>query len=82
MKNIINLVLIAVPITSIIFHLWTSIIGFSQGGFIGGMLTLMLPFLSEFYWMFKMWNVNDLYVYLGIFQIIGVLIYSIFNPKN
>ena len=39
---------VAFPITAVVTHLWTAYIGFSEGGFVGGILTFSLPVLSEF----------------------------------
>ncbi len=58
------------PITAVITHLWTAYIGFTEGGFFGGVVTLALPVLSEFYWIYQMWNVNELYVWFALAHII------------
>ncbi len=57
-------------ITSIITHIWTVIIAFSESGFLGGIITLILPGISEIYWMFKMFGENDLYAYIALIQLI------------
>jgi|GEM_PF-1555572 len=57
-------------VTSIITHLWTVIIAFQVGGVIAGLLSLFLPFLSELYWMFKMFGENNLYAYIALIQLV------------
>lgn len=37
-----------------IVHIWTTVIGFQEGGTLGGILTLIFPILSEIYWVIKM----------------------------
>lgn len=66
-------------ITAIITHIWTVIIGFSVAGFWGGMFTLFLPFLSELYWMIKMFGVNDLYAWIALTHLILAIPVSMVN---
>lgn len=66
-------------ITAIITHIWTVIIAFSEAGILGGILTLFLPFLAEFYWMFKMFGVNDLYAYIALAHTILAIPFSIYG---
>lgn len=74
MRNILVFIVFSViPITAILFHLWTVVIAFSEGGILSGIITLILPVLAEIYWMVKMWGVNDTYITLGIIHLIGVL---------
>jgi len=47
-------------------HIWTTVIGFQEGGFIGGLLTLIIPFLSEIYWLIKMIGENTPYIVFTI----------------
>lgn len=51
-------------------HIWTTVIGFQEGGFLGGILSLILPFLSEIYWIIKMIGVNTPYVVYTILCIV------------
>ncbi|WP_291073004.1 hypothetical protein [Empedobacter sp. UBA5987] len=57
-------------ITAVITHFWTVIIAFSEAGFFGGLITLFIPFLSEIFWMFKMFGVNNFYAYTALFHLI------------
>jgi hypothetical protein len=70
------------PITAIIFHIWTTVIAFSEGGFWGGILTFIIPFISEIYWMVKMWGENDAYTTIGIIHLIGALLWTLFGGNN
>ncbi len=70
------------PITAIIYHLWTAIIGFSEGGFLGGLLTLFLPVLSEIYWFFKMLGENEAYTIVAIIHAILAFFYIILGNAN
>ena len=64
-------------ITASIIHIWTVIIAFQQSGFIAAIISLILPFLSEVYWMFKMWGENDLYAWLALIHIIFSILFGI-----
>lgn len=57
-------------ITAIITHIWTVIIAFSEGGFWAGILSLILPFLAELYWMIKMFGENDVYAIIALIHLI------------
>jgi len=67
---------------AILFHLWTTVIAFNEGGFLGGILTLIFPVIGELYWMIKMWGRNDMYTNLCIFHLIGALVYTIIGGGN
>lgn len=61
--------------TALITHIWTVYIGFTEGGMVSGIVTLLLPFLAEIYWMFKMFGENDTYAYIALIHLVlGVLI--------
>jgi len=66
-------------ITAIITHIWTVIIAFTEAGFFGGIVTLILPFLAEIYWMIKMFGVNDLYAYIALVHLILAIPFSMFG---
>jgi hypothetical protein len=66
-------------ITATITHIWTVLIAFTEAGFFGGILTLFLPFLSEFYWMFKMFGENDTYAYTVLAHLILSIPFSMFG---
>lgn len=61
---------VAFPVTAVITHFWTAYIGFAEGGFFGGILTLFLPVLSQFYWIYAMSGVNDFYFWVALIHII------------
>jgi hypothetical protein len=65
------------PFTAAIFHLWTTIIAFSESGLSAALLTIALPILSEIYWIFKMWGVNETYTSLGIAHLICAFLWSV-----
>ena len=54
----------------VIGHLWTTVVGFQEGGSLGGILTLILPFFSEIYWVIKMIGVNTPYVVYTILCVV------------
>ncbi len=56
--------------TAILTHIWTVIIAFIHGGFLAGVVSLFLPFLSEIYWMFKMFGTNDFYAIVALIHLI------------
>ena len=66
-------------ITATITHVWTVIIAFTEAGFFGGILTLVLPFLSEIYWMFEMFGENDTYAYIALTHLILGIPVAIFS---
>lgn len=69
-------------ITALITHLWTVVIAFSIGGFFAGLMSLFLPFLSELYWMFKMFGVNDLYAIVALIHLILAIPVAMFGRGN
>ena len=73
MKPFIKLIILIAEITGLITHIWTVIIGFLEGGFWGGLITLFLPIGSEIYWMFKMFGVNNTYSYIVLTQFILII---------
>lgn len=79
MRIILNLILAIFPLSSFCFHIWTTIIAFSEGGFWGGVLTFVIPVLSELYWMVKMWDTSSTYTIVCIIHLIGVFIYMFFG---
>ncbi len=68
-------------VTAIITHIWTVVIAFSEGGFFAGVLSLLLPFLAEIYWMFKMFGENDTYAYISLVHIILAIPFSLFGRR-
>lgn len=79
MKAIFSSLFAVFAITSIITHIWTVIIAFSEAGFFGAILTFILPFLSELYWMFLMFGVNDTYAYIALAHLILAIPFSLFG---
>lgn len=69
-------------ITAIITHLWTTIIAFSESGFFAAILTLVLPFLSEIYWIIQMWGENDAYTSIALIHLILALPISLFSGNR
>lgn len=63
-------------ITAIVTHIWTVIIAFAEGGFLGGIISLFLPVLAELYWMFKMFGQNDTYAYVALAHLILAIPFS------
>jgi hypothetical protein len=83
MKTIVIAIASIFPISSLIFHLWTTYYAFSEGGFWSGIVSFILPFLSEAYWCYKMWGQDDLYTTVACLHFLGAIIYTIFvNDKN
>jgi len=66
-------------LTASITHIWTVIIAFSEGGFLGGIATFILPFLSEIYWMIEMWDKNDLYSTIALWHLILAIPFGVFG---
>jgi hypothetical protein len=69
-------------VTALITHIWTVIIAFSVGGFFAGIISLFLPFLSELYWMFKMFGKNDLYAIIALIHLILAIPVAMFSKEN
>ena len=66
-------------ITATITHIWTVIIAFAEGGFWGGILSFLFPVLSELYWMFKMFGVNDTYAYCALAHLLLAIPFGLFG---
>ena len=69
-------------ITALITHLWTTVIAFSESGFFAGILTLVVPFLSELYWIVQMWGENEVYVTVALIHLILGLLISFFSESE
>ena len=61
-------------ITGSITHIWTAIIAFKINGLFACILSLLFPFLSEIYWMIRMFGENNTYSYIVLIQLILLLI--------
>jgi hypothetical protein len=64
-------------VTAIITHIWTVIIAFQEAGIMGGIITLLLPFLAEIYWMFKMFGDNNTYATIALIHLILAFFFSL-----
>ena len=82
MKILLILVYSIFPITAVIFHIWTTIIAFTEGGILGGILTLIFPVIGELYWLVKMWGENDTYTTIAIVHLIGAFFYAILGGNK
>jgi hypothetical protein len=83
MKSIFVFLILGVfPITAVIFHVWTTIIAFSEGGILGGVLTLVFPVIGELYWLVKMWGKNDTYTTLAIIHMAGAFLWAMMKGSN
>jgi hemolysin-activating ACP:hemolysin acyltransferase len=78
MRALIALLASSIWILGTVYHLWTVVIAF-QHGFVSGIVTLVLPVLSQIYWFFKLWGVNTTYIVVSIVYTIIVFIVSIFR---
>jgi len=74
MRNLIlaflGIVYVVFMITAAITHIWTIVIAFNESGFFAALLTLILPVISEIYWMIKMFGENDLYAFIALAHLI------------
>jgi hypothetical protein len=83
MKSILIFLILGVfPITAVVFHIWTTIIAFTEGGIMGGILTLIFPVIGELYWMIKMWGENDTYTTLCIVHMLGALAWTMLKGSD
>lgn len=69
-------------ITAFITHIWTVIIAFSEGGFLGGIITLFLPVLAEIYWMIKMFGENNTYAIIALIHLILAIPISLVSRSD
>lgn len=70
MRQIASIILAVFAVTATITHIWTVIIAFTVGGFFGGIASLLLPFLSELYWMLSMFGENNAYAFIALAHLI------------
>lgn len=73
---------IAMWITTIVFHLWTTLIAFTIGGFWGAMATLMIPGLSTLYWFITLFDITSAYTILGIVAFIFLVLSSFLDSMR
>ena len=81
MKGLLILIASIFPITAIITHIWTVIIAFTEGGFWAGVISTILPFLSELYWIFQMLGENNTYAYIAIAHIVLAIPVSLVSSR-
>lgn len=67
------LISIVFPITATILHFWTTYIAYTESGFFAALVTLIIPVLSEVYWMFKMFGENNVYAWVALLHFILAL---------
>lgn len=53
-------------ILAFVVHLWTVGIAYAESGLFASIITLVFPMLSEIYWVFMMWGINEPYVFCSI----------------
>ncbi|QCX52540.1 hypothetical protein [Elizabethkingia sp. JS20170427COW] len=58
-----------------VVHLWTIILAFEHSGFLAAIVSIFLPFLSEIYWVYKLWDVNTTYCYAALASLLLPVIY-------
>lgn len=81
MKALLGSIFGIFAITALITHLWTVIIAFNEAGILGGIITLFLPFLSEVYWMIKMFGENDTYAYIALVHLVLSALFAIIGKE-
>lgn len=79
MKKLASFLFVASMIIGLVFHIWTVVIAISNGGFLSGFITFILPVFSEIYWMVKMWGENDPYTTLGIISFVPWVLYFLMS---
>lgn len=68
-------------VTAFVTHIWTVIIAFTESGIIGAVLSMVLPFLSEVYWMLNMFGKNDTYAYVALAHLLLAIPFSIYGNE-
>jgi hypothetical protein len=81
MKAIASTVFLMFAITATITHIWTVVIAFTVGGFLAGIVSLFLPFLSELFWMFSMFGENNAYAVIALAHLVLAIPISIFTSQ-
>ncbi len=69
-------------ITAIVTHIWTVIIAFTESGILVAILSLLLPFLAELYWMFRMFGINDTYAFIALIHLVLAVPFSVFGRNQ
>ena len=69
--NMKKLIQVVFPVSAVIFHFWTAIIGFSEQGLYGGILSFLLPLAAEFYWAFENAGHNLPYLTVLLLHLLG-----------
>ena len=81
MRSLYTSLLSVFTITASITHIWTVIIAFTESGFLGGIISLFLPFLSEMYWMFKMFGDNNIYAFIALTHLILAIPFGLYGRE-
>jgi hypothetical protein len=78
MKILSSILIIAGSIT----HIWTAIIAFKVSGLFACILSILFPFISEVYWMIRMFGVINTYSYLVLLQLVSLIIVFLVIERN
>ena len=65
-------------ILGISYHIWTAVIAFKHG-LVAGIITVLLPAVSEIYWFFKMWGENTPYIIVSVVFVVCGIVYKIID---
>ena len=60
-------------ITAVATHIWTVVIAFKAGGFFAGVTSFFLPVLSEIYWIVKVFESNQVFVFVVLLHFLLVV---------
>jgi cytochrome c biogenesis protein CcdA len=60
-------------ITAIATHIWTVVIAVKAGGFFAGIASFFLPLLSEIYWIAKVFERNQVFVFVVLLHFLLVV---------
>lgn len=64
-------------------HIWTTIVAFKESGIIAAVLSLVLPVLSEIYWVAKMIGRNTPFVvYIILCGVVFLPLASVFGKSH
>lgn len=83
MRTYLSPVFAAFATTAIITHIWTFIIALLGKGLFAGIVSLLLPFLAEIYWMLEMVEANNTYATITFIHLVmaGPLVLLMWRGK-
>ena len=72
-----TIIILSIWISGISLHLYTILVAYKVSGFISALIALSLPFITQVYWVIKMWHITDHFINGYSFYVFIYIVYFI-----